>query len=368
MSEEGSASEAESLLEWYDRHGRQLPWRTSPQDLAKGSRPDPYRVWLSEIMLQQTTVATVKGYYDDFTRRWPTVAALAEAPADAVMGAWAGLGYYARARNLHACAKAVVEHHGGRFPETAEALKTLPGIGDYTSAAIAAIAFNENAAVVDGNIERVVTRLRAISAPLPGARGAIRGHVALMTPAMRPGDFAQGMMDLGATICSPKRPTCVLCPLASGCAARKAGTMETYPVKAAKRPKPARKGAAFVAFRREDGAVWLRRRSESGMLGGMAEPPTTGWSVKSDGSLGAGSAPFAAAWTPAGSVEHVFTHFTLTLEVWRAELADAPDAEGWWSSPNALPGEALPTLMRKAIAVARRDAPSLTARAVVRKS
>ncbi|MBC8130380.1 MAG: A/G-specific adenine glycosylase [Rhizobiaceae bacterium] len=356
MTTESAASQA--ILSWYDRNARTLPWRLSPADRAAGKRPDPYRVWLSEIMLQQTTVAAVKSYFETFTLRWPRVEALAQAPSEEIMAAWAGLGYYARARNLHACAKAVVALHGGRFPATAEGLKMLPGIGDYTSAAIASIAFDEAAAVVDGNVERVTTRLHAIDAPLPAARPLIRRHVASMTPQRRPGDFAQGMMDLGATICTPKRPACVLCPLAGMCAARKAGTMEAYPVKAAKPAKPARRGAAFVAMRRSDGAVWLRRRPEKGMLGGMAEPPTSDWSIRGDGAADLTAAPFPASWVHAGAVGHVFTHFTLTLDVYRAEVAGpktddgikTPD--GWWSSPNALPAEALPTLMRKAIAVA----------------
>jgi A/G-specific adenine glycosylase len=347
-----AASPATALLGWYDRHARNLPWRVSPADGKAGRRPDPYRVWLSEIMLQQTTVATVRSYFERFLQQWPDVGALAAAPTEAVMGAWAGLGYYARARNLHACAKAVVALHGGRFPATAAALRTLPGIGDYTSAAVAAIAFGEPVAVVDGNIERVVSRLYTIGTPLPAGREAIRTRMQALTPEDRPGDFAQAMMDLGATICTPRRPACVLCPIGEACAARQAGTMEDYPVKAAKRAKPARRGAAFVAVRPADGAVWLRRRAETGMLGGMAEPPTTDWRVGQDGALGASAAPFPATWTPAGAVVHVFTHFTLTLEVWRADMAVDPGTEGWWAGPNRLPGEALPTLMKKAIALA----------------
>lgn len=344
------------LLAWYDRHARVLPWRVSPADGQRGERADAYRVWLSEIMLQQTTVATVIAYFERFVQQWPDVDALADAPTEAVMGAWAGLGYYARARNLHACAKAVVALHGSRFPETAEGLRTLPGIGDYTSAAVAAIAFGEKIAVVDGNIERVVSRLFKIATPLPAGRDEIRRQMQALTPTGRPGDFAQAMMDLGATICTPKRPACVLCPISADCQARKDGTMQSFPVKAAKRAKPERRGAAFVAVRERDGAVWLRRRPESGMLGGMAEPPTTDWRVGQDGAVGAEAAPFKAAWTPAGAVVHVFTHFTLTLEVWRATLQSDPGTEGWWAGPNRLPGEALPTLMKKAIALAAPDA------------
>lgn len=344
--------EARTLLDWYDRHARTLPWRVSPADRRSGVAPDPYRVWLSEIMLQQTTVATVKGYFEAFLARWPTVDALARAPSDDVMGAWAGLGYYARARNLHACAKAVAAEHGGVFPQTAAALKRLPGIGGYTSAAIAAIAFDERAAVVDGNIERVASRLRAIETPLPQSRPLILGAVDAMTPADRPGDFAQAMMDLGATICTPRRPACVICPVQPGCAAQAKGIAERLPVKAAKRVKPQRRGAAFVARRPSDGAVWLRRRPETGMLGGMAEPPTTGWSARQDGASDAAAAPFPAVWVHAGRVLHGFTHFDLTLEVWCADAETAPHADGWWSPPEKLPSEALPTLMRKALAVA----------------
>jgi A/G-specific adenine glycosylase len=350
--DEAPGARSERLFEWYDRHARALPWRVLPAERAAGKQADPYHIWLSEVMLQQTTVATVKAYYGKFLRLWPTVEALASAPTEAVMGAWAGLGYYARARNLHACAKAVAAEHGGRFPATETGLRTLPGIGEYTAAAIAAIAFDVPAAVVDGNIERVVTRLHAIDTPLPAGKALVKAHVAGMTPSRRPGDFAQAMMDLGATICTPRRPACVLCPLSEGCLARIAGTMELYPVKAAKKPKPARQGAAFVAVRAGDGAIFLRRRPETGMLGGMDEPPTTEWGVRRDGATGAGAAPFPAAWTRAGSVVHVFTHFQLTLEVWRADVADAAGAEGRFVTPAGLVAVALPTLMKKAIELA----------------
>lgn len=309
-------------------------------------------------MLQQTTVAAVKSYFQTFTKRWPTVADLAGAPDEAVMGAWAGLGYYARARNLLACARVVTLQHNGRFPETAEELRALPGIGDYTSAAIAAIAFDEPAAVVDGNIERVTTRLHAIETPLPAARKAIRAFVDAMTPSLRPGDFAQAMMDLGATICTPRRPACVLCPVSAGCRARMEGRPEEFPRKLAKKAKPARIGAAFVARRASDGAVWLRRRPSTGILGGMSEPPSTDWSSRMDGGTGRDAAPFAAGWRLAGSVAHGFTHFDLVLEVWTAEIDADPATEGWWATPASLVDEALPTLMRKAVAVAESTAPA----------
>ncbi|MEF2070472.1 A/G-specific adenine glycosylase [Consotaella aegiceratis] len=345
-----------SLLAWYDRHARQLPWRSGPRERAAGHRPDPYRVWLSEIMLQQTTVAAVKPYFEAFVGRWPRVQDLAAADTAEVMSAWAGLGYYARARNLVACARRVAQDHGGRFPGTAAELRALPGIGEYTSAAIAAIAFDESVAVVDGNVERVISRLYAIETPLPAAKPEIRRRAADLTLAERPGDFAQAMMDLGATICTPKRPACILCPVAEGCLARDRGTQALFPVKRPKAAKPSRRGAAFVAIRRADGAIWLRRRPDSGMLGGMAEPPTTAWSARQDGAEDATSAPFPATWRAIGSASHGFTHFDLDLTVWRAEITFDPAVEGWWAPPETLAGEALPTLMKKVVTVAVPDA------------
>ncbi len=260
------------LLQWYDRHRRVLPWRA-----AKGERADPYGVWLSEIMLQQTTVKAVAPYYARFLARFPTVAALAAAPLDDVLKLWAGLGYYARARNLHACAKAVVEQHGGEFPGTEQALRTLPGIGAYTAAAIAAIAFDKRASPVDGNIERVIARLFAVEEALPGGKPRIRALAEQLTPQHRAGDFAQAMMDLGATICTPKKPACVLCPWMEMCAARARGDQESFPRKAEKKTGALRRGAAFVALR-VDGFILTRTRPEKGLLGGMTEVPTTEWS------------------------------------------------------------------------------------------
>ncbi|NDW03489.1 A/G-specific adenine glycosylase [Jiella pacifica] len=340
-----------ALLAWYDIHHRDLPWRISPRQRAAGARPDPYRVWLSEIMLQQTTVAAVKAYYTKFLARWPSVSDLAAAPEGAVLAEWAGLGYYARARNLHACAKAVEAEYGGRFPETAATLKALPGIGDYTSAAIATIAFDEPAAVVDGNIERVVTRLHAIETPLPRAKPLIKAEIAALTPKERPGDFAQAMMDLGATICTPTRPACAICPVRPFCTATRTAEAERYPVKAKKAAVPERRGAAFVA-RRPDGAVFLRKRPGTGMLGGMSEPPTTNWSARADGALGASAAPFPSDWRRVGEIEHGFTHFRLTLEVWSAAVGDELAIEGWWSKPQDIAAEALPTVMRKVLKAA----------------
>lgn len=343
---------ADRVLAWYDRHHRDLPWRTSPADIARGVRPDPYRVWLSEVMLQQTTVEAVKPYFRDFLARWPHVAALAGAESGDVMKAWAGLGYYSRARNLKKCADTVAAEHGGRFPDTEAGLKELPGIGAYTAAAIAAIAFGRQAAVVDGNVERVVARYRAITTPLPEAKTLIRAFVEEVSPERRAGDFAQGMMDLGATICTPRRPACVLCPLREDCAGLAAGDPELLPVKPAKRQKPSRRGAAFVAVRR-DGSVLLRRRPETGLLGGMSEVPTTAWTARADGGSDASHAPFAADWHRHGAVSHVFTHFALELSVFRADMVDIAAPPGhWWSPPLELGGEALPTVMKKAIEAA----------------
>ncbi len=339
------------LLAWYDRHARALPWRTAPDDRAAGVVPDPYLVWLSEVMLQQTTVAAVKSYFEAFLARWPTVTALADAPEEEVMKAWAGLGYYSRARNLKKCADTIARDHGGRFPETEEKLLELPGIGAYTAAAIAAIAFDRPAAVVDGNIERVITRLAGLETPLPQAKPAIRDMVRSMMPKDRPGDFAQAMMDLGATICTPKRPACALCPWMADCEGRKAGIAETLPRKAKKIAKPTRRGMAFVIVR-EDGAVLLRRRPPRGLLGGMSEPPTTVWAEDAPtGDLAL--APLALQWrrTPA-TVRHTFTHFHLEMAVWRADVPIQSAApEGcWWSAPADLQDEALPTVMKKAVA------------------
>lgn len=343
---------ATKLLAWYDRHHRDLPWRTPPTALASGERPDPYRVWLSEVMLQQTTVEAVKPYFRAFTSRWPTVAALSAAEPDDVMKAWAGLGYYSRARNLRKCAEIVAGELGGRFPDTVEGLAALPGIGAYTSAAIAAIAFDRPAAVVDGNVERVVSRLDAIEAPLPDARLAIRSKVGSLVPERRPGDFAQAMMDLGATVCTPKRPSCMICPVNQDCRALALGDPELFPVRVAKAERPRRAGAAFVVVR-SDGAILLRKREETGLLGGMAEVPGTGWTARRDGGTGASAAPFPADWRFCGRVAHVFTHFELDLAVFRADVVTLAAPPGhWWVAGDDIQGEALPTVMKKAIEAA----------------
>ncbi|WHA40603.1 A/G-specific adenine glycosylase [Agrobacterium larrymoorei] len=343
---------AQMLLAWYDRHHRDLPWRTSPPMAAKGLRANPYHVWLSEVMLQQTTVQAVKPYFAKFLALWPTVKDLAAAPTDDVMAAWAGLGYYARARNLKKCAEAVAADYDGVFPDTEEGLKKLPGIGDYTAAAVAAIAFNRQAAVMDGNVERVISRLFLIGEPLPGSKPLMKAKVAEITPADRPGDFAQAMMDLGATICTPKRPACALCPYNSHCLALAKDEPERFPVKAKKKDKPVRLGAAFIAVN-HDGEILLRRRIESGLLGGMTEVPTTAWTARIDGGTGKEHAPFAADWEAAGSIVHVFTHFELRLSVFRAQVGnDVGTDDGWWEPVTNLDAQALPTVMKKAISQA----------------
>ena len=342
---------AARLLAWYDRHARKLPWRSPP-----GAVADPYVVWLSEIMLQQTTVAAVGPYFHRFLARWPDVRALAAAPDEEVMREWAGLGYYSRARNLGACARKVVEI--GAFPDSEESLRQLPGVGPYTAAAIAAIAFNRRAVVIDGNVERVVARLHAIEAPMPMAKAEIREHADALTPGKRAGDFAQAMMDLGATICTPKRPACALCPLSEGCLARKGGAPETYPRRTPKPERPERRGAAFVAVR-ADGAILLRTRPPKGLLGGMTEFPGSAWTADIDAETEHAAAPLALDWREkAGDVAHVFTHFALRLRVYvGAAPAGCEAPEGCrWVAAEALHVEALPSLMRKVAAHAGLEA------------
>lgn len=303
-------------------------------------------------MLQQTTVKAVAPYFLKFTTRWPTVGDLATAAETDVMAAWAGLGYYSRARNLHACARTVAEQHGGAFPPNAADLSTLPGIGAYTSAAIAAIAFDEPIAVVDGNVERVISRVFEVGEPLPAAKAGIRALLQPLVPQDRPGEFAEATMDLGATICTPRKPACILCPWSANCRAHLAGEEEAYPVKAAKKERPVRRGLAFVA-RRTDGALLLRRREGRGLLGGMTEVPGSDWTARSDGE--AVQPPLGVDWQEvAGTVEHTFTHFHLILTVHRAEIdRDVPAPDGtWWSPVADTPDEALPSLMKKAIEAA----------------
>ncbi|MEL7526177.1 MAG: A/G-specific adenine glycosylase [Pseudomonadota bacterium] len=353
-----NASLSHALLNWYDRHARRLPWRVPPDNRKLGEVPDPYRIWLSEVMLQQTTVAAVKDYFEKFTRTWPRVEDLAAAKEEDVMKAWAGLGYYSRARNLKKCAEAIAREHAGRFPETEDALLALPGIGPYTAAAIATIAFDRHAAVVDGNVERVLSRLRQIETPLPAAKAEIKREMAALTPEDRPGDFAQAVMDLGATICTPKRPACGLCPWMAVCRVQNSSLAESLPRKAPKKEKPTRFGAAFVAVDGSDGSVLLRRRPPRGLLGGMTEVPGTDWSETFDSADALDFAPFKDDWQLcAGEVKHTFTHFHLRLQVFRANTtkdAVKGTSGAWWSPSNRLEDEALPTVMRKVLAVALR--------------
>jgi A/G-specific adenine glycosylase len=345
-----NSSRADALLAWYDRHRRALPWRAAP-----GAASDPYAVWLSEIMLQQTTVAAVKPYFAAFLARWPTVEALAAAPVEEVMRAWAGLGYYSRARNLHACAAAVVARHGGRFPAEEAALRALPGLGPYTAAAVAAIAFGRSAVVIDGNVERVVARLYAIETPLPAAKPLIRARAAELTPERRAGDYAQAMMDLGATICTPKNPACAICPLSSPCAGRVSGDPARFPVKGPRAVRPMRRGAAFYILR-ADGAVLVRTRPAKGLLGGMTEIPGTPWSADFDPRGALRLAPVKARYRKLDNiVAHGFTHFELQLTIYAAGVeAGRPAPDGCrWAAAASLDAEALPSLMRKAIEAAR---------------
>lgn len=307
-----------ALLAWYDRQARDLAWRVGPADKRDGVRSDPYRVWLSEVMLQQTTVPHATPYFLSFTQRWPTVLDLAAVEDGDLMAAWAGLGYYARARNLLACARAVAKDHGGVFPDTEEALRALPGVGAYTAAAVAAIAFDREANVVDGNVERVMARLFAVETPVPDAKPELKELAASLVTAERPGDWAQALMDLGATVCRPKSPLCALCPIAEWCEGLKTGAPETYPRKTRKANRPRRHGVAYLLTR--GGEVALVRRPPKGLLGGMLGLPTSDWRGTgwSDAEALA-AAPTPGDWRDRGAVEHVFTHFSLTLRVFAAE-------------------------------------------------
>jgi A/G-specific adenine glycosylase len=338
---------AADLLDWYDRHARQLPWRMPPVQTRRGRRPDPYLVWLSEIMLQQTTVVTVGPYFRAFLDRWPTVGDLAAADLDEVLHAWAGLGYYARARNLHKCARTVAEEHGGVFPDTEAELRALPGIGPYTAAAIAAIAFDRPAAVVDGNVERVMARLFAVAESLPAAKAQLRGLADSLTPQVRPGDYAQAAMDLGATVCTPRAPKCLMCPWQPSCRAQAMGIAEELPRRAPKAERPLRQGVAFWTMR-SDGAVLLRRRPERGLLGGMMEVPSSDWGAREPADPA--QAPVTADWRELpGQVNHGFTHFRLEMKVLVARVRKNAKADGVWVMPDALGDHALPTLTKKVV-------------------
>jgi A/G-specific adenine glycosylase len=328
-----------ALLRWYAVDKRRLPWRAE-----KGERPDPYKVWLSEVMLQQTSVAMARPYFDKFVSRWPSVEALAAADEADVMAAWAGLGYYARARNLIACARSIAGPHQGRFPDTEAELRKLPGIGRYTAAAIAAIAFGRRAVVVDGNVERVVSRLFAVEEALPAARAKLYRLADQLTPAEGAGDFAQAMMDLGATICTPRSPACAICPLFELCAARRAGDPQRYPLRAAKAAKPHRQGNAY--WLEHDGHVLLVRRPASGLLGGMLALPSGRWG---EAAAPGEDAPVAAEWSEVGAVDHVFTHFSLTLRLYGASARERPAGGIWWPL-EALEEAGLPTVFAKAAA------------------
>lgn len=335
-----------ALLDWYDRNRRYLPWRAAP-----GERADPYRVWLSEIMLQQTTVVTVGPYFERFLALWPTVTDLARARLEDVLIEWAGLGYYARARNLHKCAVVIAETQGGRFPETEVELRELPGIGVYTAAAIAAIAFDEPATPVDGNFERVMARLHAVEAPMPEAKPLLRELAERLTPTHRPGDYAQAVMDLGATVCTPRKPKCMICPWSEACVARIKGIAESLPRKPPKKVKPTRRGTAFWCLNGES-EVLLRRRPSSGLLGGMMEIPSTEWREDADlGAFDPNAPPIGAAWRELpGMVRHTFTHFHLELRVMAGHVenhAAAPIGGGVWHPITDLGRAGLPTVMTK---------------------
>ncbi|MGH6993627.1 MAG: A/G-specific adenine glycosylase [Caulobacteraceae bacterium] len=328
------------LLSWYARHGRSLPWR------AREGRPDPYRVWLSEVMLQQTTAAHAAPYFLAFTRRWPSLAALAGADDSEVMAAWAGLGYYARARNLLAAARTLRDDFGGSFPRSSEQLRRLPGVGPYSAAAIAAIGFSEAVVAVDANIERVIARLFAIRTPLPAAKTKIRELAGRLLDPHRPGDWTQALMDLGATICQPRAPRCGSCPLKRDCAAFALGLADELPRRAKRSARPLRRGVAYLAER--NGAVGLVRRPAKGLLPGMLGLPTTDWRSEPWSAADAlADAPFAAPWRDAGSIIHVFTHFRLELDLWRAEAADDVEGLAWTPRGEALAG--LPSVFAKAV-------------------
>lgn len=340
----------DDILSWYDRHARLMPWRIGPHDRAAGVMPDPYAVWMSEVMLQQTTVAAVKDYFRRFMQKWPTVSDLAAADDAEVMAEWAGLGYYARARNLLKCARVVATQHDGVFPRTRDALLKLPGIGPYTASAIASIAFDLPETVVDGNVERVMARLFDVHTPLPMAKPELTELAERLTPRDRPGDYAQAVMDLGATICTPRKPACGLCPWRDRCQALRAGTAPDLPKKAPKKAKPVRQGTVYVG-QRADGAWLLERRPDSGLLGGMLGWPGNDWAETPMPS----TPPINADWCqiPA-EARHTFTHFHLRLNIFVAQLPiDASANHGTFVEASAFRPSDLPTAMRKVFDLAQ---------------
>ena len=345
------SKETQALLDWYDANARQLAWRISPDQTKRGIFQYPYNTWLSEIMLQQTQVKTVDAYYRKFIRRWPSLNELAASDLEDVLKMWAGLGYYSRARNLKKCADLIAGEYGGEFPATAKELRTLPGIGAYTSAAIAAISFGEKIAVIDGNVERVMARRHEIATSLPTAKKQIGALVGLIVPKERPGDFAQAMMDLGATVCTPKNPACIKCPWQDNCGAYANSRQNFYPVKPPKKAKPLRRTAGFVLLNTK-GQVFLRKRPQSVMLAQMSEIPSGDWSLHRDGAMGIDAAPIKAGWKNAGTLRHAFTHFSLEMKVYCCVSQNPPTIEGWWVAKESVMDEALPSLMKKAIRLA----------------
>ena len=345
------------LLDWYDRSARNLPWRVPPNQSKKNMRGNPYHIWLSEVMLQQTTVATVLAYHQKFLTLWPTIEQLAAAEEDEILKAWAGLGYYSRARNLSKCAKIVAQDHDGLFPSDIVALKSLPGIGDYTANAIRSIAFNLPAVPIDGNIKRVIARVFGVTQPPDTLLNDITDHYHGLASSSRPGDFVQAMMDLGAMICRPKKPRCESCPIADYCLAFAKDQQHSIPVKIRKKPKPNRYGNAFVLIRNADNAVFLQKRASKGLLGGMSEVPSTHWiGQKNTGwstfEVGRNLPQSENQWEKCGAIKHIFTHFHLELVVYRIIVDKIDDSDGWWSTPDNIGEEALPTLMKKVISAA----------------
>ena len=338
----------DAILDWYDLNARILPWRISPEAKIGGIIPDPYHVWLSEIMLQQTTVTAVIPYFEKFTKEWPTIQKLAAANLDDILTGWAGLGYYARARNLYKCAVFITQNLGGKFPETYDDLLQLPGIGKYTAAAISSIVYDTPETVIDGNVERVLSRIYNINVPLPSSRPIITDLAEQLTPSHRPGDYAQALMDIGATICKPKSLKCDSCPVKINCISRSLGTAQNLPMRVSKKKKPTRRGYAFWA--EYDGKVWLRRRPEEGLLGGMMEVPSNEWAPSNSwNNIPPPRVPIIANWDILpGVVSHTFTHFNLELKIIRIELEEMINLqEGEWCAVKERDNYALPTVMKK---------------------